>query len=208
MVRGSYVKSKEHREKLSKALTGIKRSEEFKRKISKYRTGMKWSDEMKLRMSISRKGIPKPFGFGEKISLAMRGKRTSISTEFKKGHVHSRSVIEKMVKTQMKHNLSPNHYTCLEREFRDFLIKNRLVENGDFFHNYRLGRYVVDFYFPMDNLVVETDGIMHKYDGDKRKIRDGYLQSLGMKVIHYNIKQIERKEYVKLFKEVLEEGNN
>ncbi len=47
-----------------------------------------------------------------------------------------------------------------------------------------IGKYIVDFYCPKLGLVIEIDGSSHdnKYEYDK--MRDEYLQSLGLTVLH------------------------
>jgi hypothetical protein len=69
-----YVMSDEIKKKHRIASTGKRHSEETKQRMSKYWTenspyrGKKFSDEHRKNMSTSKKGIPKPDGFGERVS--------------------------------------------------------------------------------------------------------------------------------------------
>jgi very-short-patch-repair endonuclease len=51
-----------------------------------------------------------------------------------------------------------------------------------------IGNYIVDFYCPIFNFVIELDGSQHYYDDgiEKDKERDNYLKSLGIKVLRYS----------------------
>lgn len=55
-----------------------------------------------------------------------------------------------------------------------------------FIHQYRIGRYITDFYFPEKNLIVEIDTFEH-WGGDryaKMAVRDKFLNEKGYKVVH------------------------
>jgi very-short-patch-repair endonuclease len=55
-----------------------------------------------------------------------------------------------------------------------------------------IGHYIVDFYCPERQLVVELDGASH-FTGDAPaydRIRDTYLQSLGLRVLRFTNVQI------------------
>lgn len=51
-----------------------------------------------------------------------------------------------------------------------------------------IGNYIVDFYCAKANLVIEVDGSQHYYNNglESDKIRDNYLNSLGLKVLRYS----------------------
>ena len=51
-----------------------------------------------------------------------------------------------------------------------------------------IDRYIVDFYCPQAKLVIELDGSQHFEDAGLRsdKIRDQYLQGLGLAVLRYS----------------------
>jgi very-short-patch-repair endonuclease len=55
-----------------------------------------------------------------------------------------------------------------------------------------IGRYIVDFYCASTNLVVELDGSQHfeKEGLEADKIRDNYLNSIGLTVKRYSNDEI------------------
>ncbi|MBO5091125.1 MAG: endonuclease domain-containing protein [Clostridia bacterium] len=58
-----------------------------------------------------------------------------------------------------------------------------------------IGKYVVDFYCASAKIVIELDGFQH-YEEDayqKDKERDGYLNSLGIKVLRYSNYDLNRR---------------
>ena len=65
-----------------------------------------------------------------------------------------------------------------------------------------IGNYIVDFYCAVANLVIELDGSQH-YQEDAQeadRIRDAYLQSLGLTVLRYTNRDVNR-----YFREVCED---
>ena len=66
------------------------------------------------------------------------------------------------------------------------LLKNKRANGLDFDRQRIIGNYIVDFYCPKLNLVIEIDGCSHdnKYTYDKK--RDNYLKSLGLHVVHFD----------------------
>ena len=64
-------------------------------------------------------------------------------------------------------------------------VKKKKILELDFHRQKIIGNYIVDFYCPELNLVIEIDGSSHndkvKYD----KKRENYLTNLGLQIIHY-----------------------
>ena len=52
---------------------------------------------------------------------------------------------------------------------------------------YIIGKYIVDFYIPKKQLVIEIDGIQHltKEHAEKDQTRDRYLESNGLRVLRF-----------------------
>ena len=71
------------------------------------------------------------------------------------------------------------------------LLKNKRANNLDFDRQKIIGNYIVDFYCPKLKLVIEIDGSSHdnKYKYDKK--RHNYLESLGLKVIHFDDRDVK-----------------
>ncbi len=80
-----------------------------------------------------------------------------------------------------------NNMTQPERIFWHRVRCNQI--NGIRFHRQRvLGPYIVDFYAPSINLVVELDGAQHyeEMHEEADKIRDAYLNENGLLVKRYS----------------------
>lgn len=78
------------------------------------------------------------------------------------------------------------------------------LKGRQFYRQKTIGNYVVDFYCPHAKLVIEVDGGQHYEDisKEKDKIRDGYMQDYGLKVLRFtnievlkNIKGVVEKIY-------------
>ncbi len=55
-----------------------------------------------------------------------------------------------------------------------------------------IGNYIVDFYCPKSNLIIELDGGQHYSDEGMRKdkIRDNYLKNLGLTVLRFSDRDV------------------
>ncbi len=53
-----------------------------------------------------------------------------------------------------------------------------------------IGNYIADFYCRERGVVIEIDGFSHKLKGEIDSTRDKYLESLGLIVIHIQVKDI------------------
>lgn len=71
-------------------------------------------------------------------------------------------------------------------------LQNKQLENRKFRRQHSIGNYIVDFYCPSEKLAIELDGAEHftlegsDYDFN----RDKYLNSLGIKVLRFENKNI------------------
>ncbi len=67
-------------------------------------------------------------------------------------------------------------------------VRRKQLNGYQFYRQKTLGNYIVDFYCPKANLVVEIDGSQHyektaiEYDS----IRDDYLRAQGLKVLRFS----------------------
>jgi very-short-patch-repair endonuclease len=73
-------------------------------------------------------------------------------------------------------------------------VKNKQFKNFDFDRQKIIGNYIVDFYTPNCNVVIEIDGSSHENKQEYDAMRDEYLESLGLKVIH--IEDIDVKKNI------------
>lgn len=109
--------------------------------------------------------------------------------------IHNRKPL-KGFRKELRNNLTPAEATLWSS------LQKRQLEGRKFRRQHSIGKYIVDFYCPSEKLVVEADGAGHytlegsEYD----KIRDNYLNSLGIKVI-----RIENVDVFNNLEAVLEE---
>ncbi len=65
-------------------------------------------------------------------------------------------------------------------------LKGKQFEGYDFHRQKPIGNYIVDFYCPKLNLVIEIDGSSH-YDREVYdEKREKYLRSLGLNILRFN----------------------
>ncbi|MBF0542227.1 MAG: endonuclease domain-containing protein [Nitrospirae bacterium] len=64
----------------------------------------------------------------------------------------------------------------------------------DFTRQQIIGDYIVDFYCKKLKLVIKVDGESHRYKGNYDEIRDEYLKSLMLYVLHF--KDIDVKQFL------------
>lgn len=115
MPSGVYLRSKEHKRKLSESKKGKKLSEEYKQKISKALKGIKFSEEYKRKIGLfwrGKKRLPLSEEHKQKISIAIKGEKhwlfgKHLSEEYKnkiseklKGRKISLDVILKSIKNR------------------------------------------------------------------------------------------------------------
>ncbi len=67
-------------------------------------------------------------------------------------------------------------------------VRRKQIKNAQFYRQKPLGNYIVDFYCPAANLVVEVDGGQHYTEEGKAtdKRRDDDLAGLGLKVLRFS----------------------
>jgi len=84
-----------------------------------------------------------------------------------------------------------NNMTDSERLLWARLRRGQL--NGyQFYRQKTIGNYIVDFYCPKAKLVIELDGSQHftVLGIEKDKIRDHYLESCVLKVLHFSSRDV------------------
>lgn len=81
-----------------------------------------------------------------------------------------------------------------EKLFRTFLESFGFVKGKNFFQEYHIGKYSLDFALPNLKIDIEIDGSQHqKIDAIKHDlIRDTYLKSLGWSTIRFPAKTINK----------------
>ena len=71
-------------------------------------------------------------------------------------------------------------------------VKRKKFLTLDFHRQKIIGNYIVDFYCPALDLVVEIDGNSHDFKVEYDKIREKYLKSLGLNIIHFDVIDIKK----------------
>jgi len=66
-------------------------------------------------------------------------------------------------------------------------LRLKQINGCQFYRQKPIGNYIVDFYCPNAKLVIEVDGGQHFFDVHiaSDKLRDEYMQSLGLKVLRF-----------------------
>ena len=87
---------------------------------------------------------------------------------------------------QLRKNLTDSEKALWSR------LRNKQLLSVQFYRQKPIGEHIVDFFAPGAKLVVEVDGSQHM-GGDhvqKDRSRDGYLASLGLKVLRFNSREV------------------
>jgi len=63
-------------------------------------------------------------------------------------------------------------------------LKKKQINGFDFDRQKMIGNYIVDFYCPACNVVIEIDGASHNQKEEYDEKRDEFLMDLGLVVIH------------------------
>ena len=87
---------------------------------------------------------------------------------------------------QLRKNLTDSEKALWSR------LRNKQLLGIQFYRQKPIGEHIVDFFAPRVKLVVEVDGSQHT-PGDhvqKDRFRDGYLASLGLKVLRFNSREV------------------
>lgn len=73
-----------------------------------------------------------------------------------------------------------------------YLLRNRQLDGFKFRRQYGIGPFVVDFYCPAVNLVIEIDGATHCTSEEKAydRIRQSYIENKGLTVLRFTNEQV------------------
>ncbi len=71
-------------------------------------------------------------------------------------------------------------------------IRAKQLKGRQFYRQRIIGNFIVDFYCPKANLIIELDGGQHYSEEgiEKDKIRDDYLNEQGYKVLRFSDREI------------------
>jgi very-short-patch-repair endonuclease len=87
---------------------------------------------------------------------------------------------------QLRKNLTDSEKALWSR------LRSKQLLGIQFYRQKPIGEHIVDFFAPRAKLVVEVDGSQHMLGDhvEKDRIRDGYLASLGLKVLRFNSREV------------------
>lgn len=73
-----------------------------------------------------------------------------------------------------------------------FNLRRKQLDGVPCYRQKPIGPYIVDFYLPEIRLVIEVDGSQHATAAGTAvdRVRTAYLQSLGLKVIRFDNRQV------------------
>lgn len=102
-------------------------------------------------------------------------------------HNHTRLA---MYRRQLRKNMTPPEVVLWAH------LKGKGL-GAKFRRQHSIGRYIVDFYCPAKRLVIEVDGDQHGEPGkiQKDRLRDRYLEQLGLRVIRLSARSISVNQY-------------
>ena len=71
-------------------------------------------------------------------------------------------------------------------------LKRKQLRGFDFHRQKPIDNYIVDFYCPELDLVIEIDGVSHGYKVEDDKIREQKLKSLGLNILHFSDSAVKK----------------
>ena len=71
-------------------------------------------------------------------------------------------------------------------------LKNKQLLGLDFDRQKIIGNYIVDFFARNMMTVIEIDGESHDYKGEYDVIRENYLTSLGLEILHFQDIEVKK----------------
>ena len=91
-------------------------------------------------------------------------------------------------------------------------LRRKQIENVQFYRQKPIGDYIVDFFAPGAELVIEVDGSQHMQDDhvQRDRKRDEYLGGLGLKVLRFDSRQVltETEAVVQVISQTIKEKLN
>ncbi|MEW6377857.1 MAG: endonuclease domain-containing protein [Thermodesulfobacteriota bacterium] len=71
-------------------------------------------------------------------------------------------------------------------------LRRKQLKDYQFYRQKTIGEYIVDFYCPKANLVIELDGSQHYSEDGKRKdqLRDDVLAKMGLNILRFSDRDV------------------
>ncbi|MFL6743460.1 MAG: endonuclease domain-containing protein [Sphingomicrobium sp.] len=77
-------------------------------------------------------------------------------------------------------------------EVKLWSLLRRTPGGVSFRRQHPIGPYVADFYCSAAKLVIEIDGTIHDFTVDRDELRDAYMRSLGLSILHIPASEVLR----------------
>lgn len=225
----SYPHTEEHKQKVSQALKGRAKSEEHTRKVAEANQGQKRSEETRRKQSQLKKAAwQKPEvrenysrGAVERWSRPEEHLKTSETTKVAMKEVIARPEFKRNLKNAMERVYASPEYQEAWAEgmskahrYRgrtsiEVIVASLLTSlEIEYEEQERIGRYLVDFYVPTKNLVIECDGTYwhgERKAGAKEKDarKDAFLLSRGYSVFRIPETDIKNGNFSSLIEALL-----
>ncbi len=92
----------------------------------------------------------------------------------------------KQISRQLKSNMTDAEKLLWSR------LRAKQLKGRQFYRQRIIGDYIVDFYCPKANLIIELDGSQHyAVEGIKKdKMRDNYIREQGYQILRFSDKEI------------------
>lgn len=114
-------------------------------------------------------------------SLARRGLGDGVDTHAPQSWQTSPELWEKLkpLARQMRHEPTPAEKQLWQK------LRNKQILGFKFRRQHSIDRFIVDFYCNEVGLVVEVDGEIHDYTQEEDRLRQDFLESLGLRVLRF-----------------------
>lgn len=115
----------------------------------------------------------------------MRGLKDLNLFQMKKKHIHNKKQLEPFRK-ELRKNLTPAEAFLWKQ------LQNRQLRGRKFRRQHSIENFIVDFYCPQEQLIIELDGEVHTNltAEEKDRNRDELLVKLGFTVLRFENKMV------------------
>lgn len=161
---------------------------------------------------------------GEKNNCKICGKKVKkhshvyCSSECKNSDIEYKNKMSEITKKRFeKHPEQHPNRLCAgikesypERITREYLEKFGLIKNKDFYQQFPIEKYFVDFYFPVLNLILEIDGSRwHDLNSEKEIKRQNIVEDYA-KLIRFDAYNLIKKKYQEQLNKIIQKiiGSN
>jgi very-short-patch-repair endonuclease len=69
-------------------------------------------------------------------------------------------------------------------------LRRHQVAGVQFRRQHSVDRFIVDFYCPSANLIVEVDGDIHQFTQEEDALRQEFLESMGLRILRFSNEQV------------------